>query len=211
MGAAAAALVILDIRNHMDRIAELRSQQAEVAGGRATGPVVTAPGELELDAAPLEDVSASPAETSPAFRFISHLVIPRIGIETQVVPAPFVIQGEEGTWNVPPFVAGHAEYTAGPGQPGNAVLLGHVTSLTLGNVFETLDRARVGDVIHVASGDDDFPYQVTEIRRVSRTDVSVLDPTDTPTVSLITCTGLWLPHLRDYAERLVVRAELLSS
>ena len=28
--------------------------------------------------------------------------------------------------------------------------------------------------------------------------------------SLITCTGLWLPQINDYAERLVVRAELVA-
>ena len=38
-----------------------------------------------------------------------------------------------------------------------------------------------------------------------------IQPTAAPSVSLITCTGLWLPQLNDYAERLVVRAELMSS
>jgi LPXTG-site transpeptidase (sortase) family protein len=144
-------------------------------------------------------------------RWITHLALPRVGIETAVVPAPFILHGEEGSWDVPPFVAGHAEFTAGAGQPGNAIVLGHVTSLGLGNVFETLDRARVGDLIRITSGEAEYAYQVVDVRRVSRTDISVLDPADTPTVSLITCTGRWLPQLRDYAERLVVRAELISS
>jgi sortase (surface protein transpeptidase) len=55
---------------------------------------------------------------------------------------------------------------------------------------------------------EDFTYQVMEVRRVPRTDWSVVEPTATASASLITCVGLWLPHLNDYAERLVVRAEL---
>jgi sortase (surface protein transpeptidase) len=37
---------------------------------------------------------------------------------------------------------------------------------------------------------------------------SVLEPGETPALTLITCTGVWLPTIWDYTERLVVRAEL---
>ena len=53
-------------------------------------------------------------------------------------------------------------------------------------------------------------YAVNEVERVDRTDVSVVQPTDVPTATLITCTGVWLPQLQDYSERLIVRAELAS-
>jgi hypothetical protein len=51
---------------------------------------------------------------------------------------------------------------------------------------------------------------VVEVRTVARTDVSIVEPTGTASLSLITCTGIWLPLLWDYTERLVVRAELIS-
>ena len=35
-----------------------------------------------------------------------------------------------------------------------------------------------------------------------------LATSDVPAVTLVTCTGAWLPTVWDYAERLVVRAEL---
>jgi LPXTG-site transpeptidase (sortase) family protein len=221
-GTAAAGLIALDAVGQVNRfLAPPPTRPAEVAGGRAT--MLPHPGPVEqppdlADPADGADLAPAPAEPAlpelaagpPPSRWITCLGLPRIGLETEVVPAPFVLQGNEGTWEVPPFVAGHAEFTAGAGEAGNAIVLGHVTSITLGNVFETLDRARIGDVIQVASGDEEYAYQVTEVRRVSRTDVSVLDPAAAPTVSLITCTGLWLPHVRDYAERLVVRGELVS-
>lgn len=138
---------------------------------------------------------------------ITRLLLPRIGLDTQVVAAPYV-EADGGTWLVPPFVGGHADLTAGAGQKGNAVIFGHITSRTLGNVFENLSRARVGDTVEVFGTDRDFVYEVTEIRAVPRTEVSVLDPTKSASLTLVTCTGLWLPLINDYAERLIVRAEL---
>ena len=53
-------------------------------------------------------------------------------------------------------------------------------------------------------------YRVVDVRKVWRTDISVLEPTESPSVTLITCAGMWLPGVWDYAQRLVVRAELVS-
>jgi sortase A len=186
-----------------------------VPGGNASQPVAAPPGAL----APSEARSNEGTLPSPvadgskptAFRPISGLHLPRIGLETEVVTAPWIVDQDGGTWEIPKFVAGHAEFTAGAGQKGNAVLFGHITSLTLGNVFEQLDRARVGDDVEIYSGDLRFDYRVMEVKRVPRTEVSVVDPTETPTVTLITCAGVWLPLLHDYAERLVVRAELVGA
>jgi hypothetical protein len=66
------------------------------------------------------------------------------------------------------------------------------------------------DRVRVFSGDAEFDYLVTDVRTVARTDVSVVAPTAGATLSLITCTGAWLPALGDYAQRLVVRAELVE-
>ncbi len=68
----------------------------------------------------------------------------------------------------------------------------------------------MGDTIQIMSGTTRFEYRVVDVRSVERTDVSVLQPTQTATVSLITCTGRWLPTIWDYTERLVVRADLTS-
>ena len=165
------------------------------------------PGPSAMAAADDRAVGSAPPHGSLP---ITRVAIPRIWLDAEVVPAKFIQRDGGTTWEIPAFKAGHAEYTAGAGEAGNAILLGHVTSRSLGNVFQHLDRAQVGDLIHAFSGDRQFDYRVVDVRSVSRTDVSVLVTTPVASVSLFTCTGLWLPHIWDYTERLVVRAELIS-
>ena len=175
------------------------------------------PAPVQAIAARLQsDIAGAPAlRADPVVDFgtapelpITRVVVASIGLDTEVDDAALVPIDGGYTWQVPAFKAGHAQSTAGAGQNGNAVLLGHVTSVHSGNVFADLNRVQVGDTVQVFSGDEQFIYTVDSTRAVPRTDSSVLDPTPTPTVSLITCTGLWLPTIWDYTERLVVRAEL---
>jgi len=184
--------------------------------GLARYPSAIDPGapETVVDESLAEPPPEEPAEAIPDYAPIEPITwvrLPRLGIDAEVVQSKFVQLNDGGTWLIPAFKVGHAEFTGGAGRAGNAVLLGHVTSRSLGNVFETLERARVGDLIQVSGTSGDFAYRVVDVRRVSRTDVSVLEPTATAAVSLITCTGRWLPQLQDYAERVVVRGELVQA
>lgn len=180
--------------------------------GRAIAPgasgLVPAPG----PGAALEDLPADqplrPASLGRAPRLpITRVVAPRIRLDAEVVASRLVEKDGGTTWEVPKYKAGHAERTAGAGQPGNAVLLGHVDSLNSGNVFKDLDQVQVGDLVQVYSGPRRFDYTVVDRRSVQRTDVSVLAATATASVSLLTCIGTWNPLIWDYTERLVVRAE----
>ena len=160
-------------------------------------------------AAPSAPLAAPPpgAESLP----ITRLVIPGISLDTDVVPAELSHSHGSLTWEVPAFKVGHAQTTAGAGGPGNAVLVGHVTSRNLGNVFEDLRSVRVGDNIQVFSGPRRFEYRAVDVRTVPRSEVDVVRATAAPSITLLTCTGLWLPVVSDYAERLVVRAELIRA
>ncbi len=140
---------------------------------------------------------------------ITGLRIAGIGLETRVVPASFVEGKDGGSWEVPAFAAGHAEFTAGAGAVGNAVLLGHVDSLRSGDVFRDLARVQVGDTLEVWSANRRFDYRVVATWSVPRTDGTVMQPTPRASLSMITCTGRWLPLERDFSHRLVVRAELV--
>jgi LPXTG-site transpeptidase (sortase) family protein len=140
------------------------------------------------------------------WRQVTRLAIPRIGLDAKVVLAPLVQIGRERTWAVPAFRVGHAQYTAGAGEIGNTVLIGHVTSINAGRVFHELDRLRPGDVIVVWSGPTTFQYVVAGMEVVGRTDLTVVRWTPNRTLTLITCAGVWVPALDDYASRLVVRA-----
>jgi sortase A len=89
-------------------------------------------------------------------------------------------------------------------------LLGHVSSIDAGNVFALLDRVQVGDEL-VVDGESaqSYTYRVSEVKRVPRDDLSVMERSDEATLTLITCTGAWLPHALDFSHRLVVRAALV--
>ncbi len=152
---------------------------------------------------------ASAADSAVAVAHpITQVGIPAIGLSAEVVPAGLTQRDGGLTWEVPAFKIGHAEATADAGQPGNAVLLGHVTSLRSGNVFAKLDQVEVGQAIQVFADTREFDYTVVSTTHVPRTDTSAIAQVETPVVSLITCTGTWLPIVWDYSERLVVRAEL---
>jgi sortase A len=193
-----------------------------VAAPRASEPVfqraVDAPHSTDLPAAVLTSpgrVGDAPAAASPldsseleAPRPITHVGIPAIGLSADVVPAGLTSRDGGLTWEVPAFKVGHAEATAGAGQPGNAILLGHVTSLRSGNVFASLDQVELGQTVQVFADTREFEYTVVSTRHVSRTDTSAIAQDEQPVVSLITCTGAWLPSVWDYSERLVVRAAL---
>jgi LPXTG-site transpeptidase (sortase) family protein len=139
-----------------------------------------------------------------------RLRIPSIRLDSEVVPARLVRLGATGnavTWEVPAHRVGHAQGTAGAGDQGNSVLLGHVSSVNAGNVFALLERVQVGDEV-VVEGDGAYTYRVSEIERVPRDDLSVMAPSDGATLTLLTCTGAWLPDALDYSHRLAVRAVL---
>lgn len=146
--------------------------------------------------------------TAPRPHDITRLVIASIGLDTPVSPAPLVDHDGVKTWDVPRFVAGHAEGSVGAGQRGNAILIGHVTSLTLGNVFEHLNAVAPGDLVEIYGVEESYVYRATEVTDVARTDLDVLAQTPKATLTLITCSGAWLPTLHDYSQRLIVRAEL---
>lgn len=87
----------------------------------------------------------------------------------------------------------HYQGTANPGQPGNSVIFGHSSEdwWVPGNykfVFVLLDKLQPGDKFSVDYQSTRYVYEVTGSRVVEPTDLSVLDPTSTPTMTLITCT-----------------------
>mgnify|MGYP005840220107 CR=1 FL=1 len=148
--------------------------------------------------------TASPTRT-PALP-PDRVVVPRIKLDSRVVES-VVIDGE---WTVPRFVAGHLQGTADPGEEGNVVLSGHIESISSGNVFANIGQIEVGDDIFVRGGQTWLRYVVVETKTVANSDLSVIGPQGFPSLTLITCTGNWLPLARDYDQRLIVVAKLGS-
>jgi len=87
----------------------------------------------------------------------------------------------------------HYGNTALPGQNGNVAIFGHSSNdwWEPGNfkfVFVLLDKLSPGDQITMDYGSKRYTYEVTSSRVVEPTEVDVLNPTSTPTLTLITCT-----------------------
>ena len=98
---------------------------------------------------------------------------------------------------------GHYPSTPRLGSFGNVALAGHRT--TWGHPFRQLNELRRGDAIVITTDRGRFLYRVTRVDVVAPTDVAVLDPTRTPTLTLTTCNP---PY--SAATRLVVVSELAA-
>lgn len=92
--------------------------------------------------------------------------------------------------------------SAAPGQPGNLVLAGH--NDIYGEIFRDLDQLARGDEIIISSERQTYTYVVRETLVVEPTDTWVMEPTEHPSATLISC----YPYLVDN-KRIVVFADLL--
>lgn len=100
------------------------------------------------------------------------------------------------------YAVGHFTETAGPGEPGNFALVGHRGHI-YGPFFLRLDQVEAGDPIFVQSDGATYIYRVSEAFVVQPDETWVLNPTEEPQITLITCTPKWIN-----THRLVVRGVL---
>lgn len=118
----------------------------------------------------------------------------------------------DGTIKVPgrPAVAGWYAEGPRPGQPGPAVIVGHVDSESGPAVFFHLAEVRPGDAVYVDRADGSaVSFRVTGKSQVPKsrfpTDL-VYSPTLEPTLRLITCGGIIDPATGHYRDNVVVFA-----
>jgi sortase A len=105
---------------------------------------------------------------------LGRLEIPRLGITAIVA---------EGTdTKTLGRAVGHVPSTALPGSPGNCGLAGHRDTFLRG-----LGGVRPDDVIRIVTLEGTYTYQVDWTEVVEPDRVDTLDPTATPSVTLITC------------------------
>jgi sortase A len=77
---------------------------------------------------------------------------------------------------------GHLTGSALPGLAGNVVLAGHRDSF-----FRALRNIRGGDTVEVITAEGSRSYSVKTTEIVPPTEVSVLEPTKNPMLTLVTC------------------------
>lgn len=103
------------------------------------------------------------------------------------------------------YAVGHFEGTAMPGERGNFAVAGH-RSYTYSEYFNRADELHQGDEIIVRTKKGEFTYIVIEQRVVEPTEISVLNPTDDATITLVTCTPI-----RVATHRLIIKGRLKNS
>ena len=99
--------------------------------------------------------------------------------------------------------AGHIEYTPPPGKPGNIGIAGHRDT-----TFQTLRDVKVGDPLLLTTADRTYEYRVSRTWIVEPTDVEVLDPTERPALTLVTCYPF--SFIGSAPKRYIVRADLVA-
>lgn len=138
-----------------------------------------------------------------------RLELPRIGIDAAVNPVGL---NSDASIQAPPSpnVTGWLAVGPAPGDPGPAVILGHLDSDRGPAVFWRLAQVRVNDAIIVARSDgSSIRFLVTRVARFSRAtfpNTEVYGLTVEPELRLITCGGWFNLKARQYSDNVVVFA-----
>lgn len=146
---------------------------------------------------------AIPFVSQTAFPAATRIEIPKIAVDSTVTLLGTKYVNGELVWETPKFSVGHHLGTANPGENGNAVFSGHISSpiSNEGNVFQRLPEVKTGDDIIVHSPAAVIRYVVTETEVVDPSHVEIMDATARPQATLITCYPDWV-----YSHRFVVIA-----
>jgi hypothetical protein len=144
-----------------------------------------------------------PAPLAPADTFVSsstyrsiarpvRLRIPALHVNSRLIDLDLQ---KDGAVEVPgsPSLAGWYDRGPRPGQPGPAVVLGHVDSFRGPGIFFSLYRVRPGTLVEVDRSDGSTAtFRITKVSRVAKTRFPtdlVYAPTLDPTLRLVTCGG----------------------
>ncbi len=146
----------------------------------------TAPIRAELPAAPDAEMALPPTAEErssrpmifrpmePPAAALGELAIPRLEFSAVVFEGTTA-----GTLRVG---LGHLEETPLPGRPGNVTVVGHRDSF-----FRPLRNLQEGDDIWFDTVDQRVRYRVSWLRVVDPHELSVLEPTPEPALTLVTC------------------------
>ena len=177
------------------------------------GPVIAAP------ASPAPDAAAAP--TPGAGMTLPRAEPTRLIIRSIAVDAPFMPLsiGTSGQLDSPPpndsNLVGWFQEGVTPGEPGAAIVAGHVDTKTGPGVFLYLGSVRPGTLVDVAREDGSVvTFAVDSVESFSKTDFPddrVYGDTPDPQLRLITCGGEYDKKAKDYKENVVVFAHMVAA
>jgi len=197
LGAGSLALFALPIV-YLDAWYGSRTALADFERRIESRPAATAPAARPAAIPPVEEpaVADLPDERPPQGGPIAVLRVPRLDVEVPVFDGT-----DQRTLN---RGAGLVEGTAVPGATGNTVISAHRDSF-----FRPLKDLAVGDVVELQASDGSVHrFAVSELFVTDPLDVSVLDGSTEPRLTLITCYPF--SYVGFAPERLIVRAEFMT-
>lgn len=179
--------------------------QLTAAAGALTGPWSLASSTSSPSAAP---VARSAAGVQPAD---GPVVLSAAGLWAGAIPLAPLSVGPDGALEVPATADGLGWWSAGPrpGEPGAAVVVGHVDLNGRPGVFAGLGSASPGTLVVVGRGPDAVRFRITGVARYPKADFpteEVYRPTAASELRLITCGGRFDRRTGHYEDNVVVRA-----
>lgn len=157
---------------------------------------------------PLVRAAPQPQPARPVPTVPRSVSIPSIAVDAEVIRLGL---DADGALEVPDDFAQTGWWQGGsvPGQPGPAVIVGHVDSRSGPAVFYRLEELSAGDVIEVASAGATVSFTVERLEQHPKaafpTD-AVYGPTASPTLRLVTCAGSFDSDAGHYRDNLIVYA-----
>jgi sortase A len=127
---------------------------------------------------------------------VGKIEIPALGLATRV------LEGADA--RTLRLAVGHIRGTAVPGPSGNVGLAGHRTTF-----FRSLRKINVGDEIRYSTLAGTFTYRVVSLRVVLPSAIEVLDSTQRPSLTLVTCYPF--QSIGAAPKRFIVHAEMVTA
>lgn len=155
----------------------------------------------EIEKTPSSENNDSKSSNSPGDRpnkqdidAIALMIIPKIDLNVAIA---------EGTdLETLKYAVGHFEGTALPGEKGNFSVAGH-RNYTYSQYFNRADELVNGDEILIKTKKGEFKYSVSGKKIVNPEEISVLNPTEDATLTIVTCTP-------GATQRLIINAKLIK-
>jgi LPXTG-site transpeptidase (sortase) family protein len=152
--------------------------------------------------------TAATASTPPVGPPPTKVRIPSIGVESGLVELHLDANGK---LEAPKDYATAGWYADGtrPGDPGPAIIAGHVDTVHGPAVFKRLRDLAAGATVEVTRGDSVVTFKVLAVKRYPKAEFptdEVYAPTPNAQLRLITCGGAFDQSQRHYVDNVVVYA-----
>lgn len=129
-----------------------------------------------------------------------RLIITKIGVNAPIIESASESALNYGSWHWPD--------SSTPDLGGNTIITGHRFKYLPPNnlTFYLFDKLELDDLVTVVWEGQEYYYQIHRIKVVDEHDLSILEPSDKPILTLFTCHPIFSTN-----QRLVVIADLITN